>query len=488
MFTRQIRHFALTPSCRSTNQALTVSEVYLLSISTPTTTPSTPSPSLSLRIKSKIRNHASWTAEADALLLDLRAQGQTWNQIGQALGKSRQACNRRFDAVLDPEMGTAFWTQQPDRNQTLRQLVTQGFGWKHIATQLETKASACEKQWRTLERERILASAGVVVEAVTTKEGEHGEKNQDHSSDVRTKSSQFRTANVQLLNRAVIEYGTDQWERIAERVFESRFSPTYLRLRYAKLERSRKIWTEEQDEHLLMETVRCYKSNPLPAPSTVVLSSLDVLSKSQWETVACVIPGEHTATECRERWLRLQLNKTGRRIWSSVLDINDGENMTRQQKPLASRVAWTPEQSQRLESIVLNMKRGSINVIEWGKVSTLMDREFTKEQCESRWNRLVRRTNCTSRGRWNNEEIDSLIRGICDLGDQWTKISQKWVPGRTPKTIQGKWKTIVSKLNQEMVIRRWTWPVACTETFGEQTGMLLGELPSRWPNLCQMPM
>ncbi|KAK3817440.1 MAG: hypothetical protein J3Q66DRAFT_339901, partial [Benniella sp.] len=331
LFTRQIRHFALTPPCRSARQGAAWSDQPsspLLSTGTGSPSPS-PSVPLQVHFSAKKRNHSSWTEEADALLLDLRAQGKTWTQIGQVLGKSRQACNRRFDAVLDPENGATFWTLQADRNQTLLQLVAQGLGWKQIADRLGTKASACEKQWRILEQERIALAASAAAAAVVAQDVQGNPSVTTQNSRVQgqpsmetmTTPSRFPVAEVQLLKNAVAKYGDNQWEWMAEKVFCSRFSPTFLRRQYIKLERTRRIWTEKQEAHLLAETKSCYQRNHLPTPSPAVPSSLDALSESQWESVACTIPGDHSPAECRERWLRIHLNTTGQRTQKNSLII-----------------------------------------------------------------------------------------------------------------------------------------------------------------------
>jgi hypothetical protein len=168
-----------------------------------------------------------------------------------------------------------------------------------------------------------------------------------------------------------------------------------------------------------------------------------------------------------------------------LANTNDENKANAQTSHDNNRTSWSPEQSRRLEVIASHVKDDSTGGIDWDKVSELMNREFTKHQCKSRWNRILSRAKCTSGGPWDNKEIECLVQGVCEFGDQWTKISEHWIPGRTPSFIQGKWKAIVGKLNQNMVIRRWTWPEACVASFGQSLGKPLGDLSSRWPKLCQ---
>ncbi|KAG0237900.1 hypothetical protein B0O80DRAFT_442931 [Mortierella sp. GBAus27b] len=545
LFSRPIRRFASTP----VRQAPLADQRPSPSLSTPASrSPSSPSPSsppASSRVYflAKIkRNSASWTQEADALLLDLRAQGQTWARIGQALGKSRQACNRRFDAVLDPEKGAAFWTLEPKRNKTLQNLVAQGFGWKPIAARLGTNGYACEKQWRILEQERI-ASAGAAAAtapaaaAATAEQPGTGDlAGQDPMEQARAPTTgktarRFTLADGQLLKNAVAEHGDQDWDLISDQVFDAMFSPTYLRRRYATLERTRKVWTEIQDQHLLSLTSRYFQRDQAPPSPATARSSLDTLSVNQWEAIARAIPGEHSPAECRERWLRMQLRTTGqgqqqqeeqqgqgqrRTRKNPLMSVSDADirpssdresdssddggrggngrdnhnrdddgNRTKRPASHEKRVSWTPEQSKRLETIALSFKDNPSTggAIQWDKVSEAMGKEFTKGQCKTRWARMGNRAKCTTTGPWENEEVEHLIQGICEFGDQWTKISQKWIPGRTPSFIQGKWKAVAAKLQKEMVIQRWSWSTACVETFGEPLGRPLGELPSRHPHL-----
>ncbi|KAG0370761.1 hypothetical protein BC939DRAFT_462770 [Gamsiella multidivaricata] len=472
---QQIRPFFFTSSYRSNHLALTQSD------SIPSSDTPTPSQTVRLRIDSAghKRNSLSWTPEADSILLDLRAKGQTWAQIGEVLGKSRQACNRRFDSVIDPNNGASFWTLHPEKNHALKQLVAEGQGWKHIADQLGTKASACEKQWRLLERERILAEELV---------------NKERSQDTTTLSEErlrhrFRTADVHLLKKAVAERGSDQWDLIATDIFESRYTAAYLRYQHARLERMRRVWTEQQDRDLYQAMTDWHSRKRLPTAVATFQSVVDTLTQSEWDTVARSLTGEHTALECRERWLRMQLKGTRQR--KSLLDTTSTDNtvksMTSVTKQGGKREIWTAEQSQRLVSIIKSMENLEGGVLEWDKISKRMNGEFTKVQCKSRWTRMMKQAQYSSTGPWDEEEIENLIRGVVEMGDKWTEISRKWVPGRTPTYVQAKWKSIASKLKKEMVIRRWTWQQVCVETFGETSGKVLGELSSSRPHLCAIP-
>ncbi|KAF9898336.1 DNA binding transcription coactivator transcription factor [Lobosporangium transversale] len=493
------------------------------------------SSSVRLRIHSSgpKRNDSDWTPEHDSILLSLRAQGKTWTQIGEALGRSRQACNRRFDSVLNPESGEAFWKSQPHKNHLLKEYVRQRQSWKTIAHHLGTKASACERQWRILARQ----SQAQGQNQGHSMDHEDGRDDMEHlgPSRVNALSSldrvsitsvnriRWTAAQVQRLKHAVAEYGLNNWETIANSVFDGQFTPTYLRRQYTKLEQRRKVWREQQDKELSSAVMNLYKSLfptlPTPSSSESVSPKImdDVLSQNQWDMVAKSISGEHSASECRAHWLRMQLwalsrQLRGRKNVSVDAIDHDGDgnnhNIHQQNAPASSsesciasasqdeRGLWTLQQSQRLESIIKSMKESAsisdtsntMFTIDWDKVSALMDHKFTKQQCKSRWNRMLRQVQgSTTSGRWDEEEIENLVVGVYNLGPQWAEIRRNWVHGRAPTFIQGKWVSIRNKVYNEMVVQRWTWMQASIEIYGQHIGETLGKVAERWPSLCEMP-
>ncbi|KAF9171227.1 hypothetical protein BGX21_008875 [Mortierella sp. AD011] len=492
----------------------------------------------------KQKNYSQWTSETDNQLLSLRSQGKTWIEIGKILGRSRQACNKRYDAILCPESGAPFWEKYPEKIQILQDLRAQGWGWPVIALQVGTKASSCERQWKKVERDRLTALATTTTTATTIDEAaETLEATTDHMKPI----LRFKSSHVPLLKDAVAKYGTNQWETISIEVFKSMITPEYLKHHYLKLERKRKSWTDRQNEQLInavqnicsKNKINLVESNPVrPAvPTTkeevtaatitmpISLTRIDdILNESHWEDVAESIPG-HTASECRERWIRLRAWESG---LSRIFARNSGENklntnsshendssqpLERQQRRSSKSttecsseryIRWTPEQTQRLETSVKTAKDSSDwNHRGWENVATLMDSEFTKEQCKARWFRLQReikstRSNNTNGGqgggdgdgggRWGRDEIEDLIKGVHEFGFDWMKIKQKWVQGRTGSLCQGKWTRVKTKLNLEMAVRKCSWRQVCRDIYGPEIGRMLDELPERWPSICDMPV
>ncbi|KAF9943363.1 hypothetical protein BGZ67_000043 [Mortierella alpina] len=435
--------------------------------------PSAPSSSPRLRIHSASskRNSSYWSPEDDSLLLDLRHKGQPWHQIGQALGRSRQACNRRFNAVLDPDNGKPFWARHPEMNVILETLVAKRLGWNKIADYIGINASSCEKQWRELKQQQRLEQhqqQQSCMQADTTAEGPQRRP---------SKQRPFRRADVELLKAAVAEHGNYRWDSIAEIVFQSRYTVHHLRYQYTKLERRRQVWTLQQEGTLLQVVAGLVPKDRLITPEKVAIPD------SQWDAVADTIQGEHTGEECRRRWLKLQLTGskgTGKGGDGPTQSANSSARL-----PTSTRVVWTAEQSLLLESIIQDMKntKSPEDQIAWKVVSDRMGPGFSKAQCKSRWNRMIEQSALSKTGRWNSQELEHLFSGLLAVGPAWTEIHRDWLPGRSPKFIHGKWKQILSRVSQDQVIQRLSWQDACVKSFGSAVGGILDQAAKRWPNI-----
>ncbi|KAF9581314.1 hypothetical protein BGW38_001710 [Lunasporangiospora selenospora] len=340
----------------------------------------------------------------------MRQQGHTWKEIGLALGRSRQACNRRFDAHLNPRFGPSstiahegsphvsdslpltktdqlgqFWKEDPEKIEVLKTMVQEGFAWKEIAQKLgDIKASACEKQWRLLRRQ---ASPPLLKPS--------REKKTRVSSDVDTISSpnptqgcpastQFRRADLERLKRAVDDYGVDQWDRISTEIFQSQLCASLLRYQYTQMERRRRVWTIAQEKTLLqlvqtrtgsraMTDKAGTTSNTAHTTTTgMVMEAIASLSDEQWESISRDVPGEHTGEECRKQWLTLELSPSrkllrdreeGHETDSCKKSVNvfTKDLMEPSETARKQRATWTREQTQRLESIIEGMRALSDN-------------------------------------------------------------------------------------------------------------------------------
>ncbi|KAF9289096.1 hypothetical protein BGZ68_010051 [Mortierella alpina] len=430
-------------------------------------TPSPPSassssPRLRIHSASSKRNCSWWSPEDDSRLLDLRHKGHSWLQIGQALGRSRQACNRRFNAVLDPDNGEPFWARHPEMNVILETLVAKRLGWSKIADYIGINASSCEKQWKELKQRQELTQ----------------QQQEQTANDQRLVQRPFRREELERLKAAVAEHGTYRWDTIAHTVFQSRYTVNYLRYQYTKLERKRQVWTVQQEDNLLQVVPQWVSKDQHMQPEKVVIPD------SQWDAVADTIEGEHTGEECRRRWLKLQLSGSRRIGKDKGMSTLSAESSTRSRQE-SKRVVWTAEQSLHLKSIIQDLKSTQYpeGCIEWKVVSERMGPEFSKAQCKSRWIRMSEQSASSKTGPWTSQELGQLFSGLLAIGPAWTEIHREWLPGRSPKFIQGKWKQLANRVNQDQIIQRLSWQDACTKSFGSEMGGILDQATKKWPNI-----
>lgn len=416
------------------------------------------SPRLRIDHAGRKRNSAAWTPEADQQLLDLRAQGQTWTQIGQILGKSRQACNRRFDTVLDPKLGRNFWEEDPDRVEILVALVQQKFTWSEIAEQLGTKASSCEKQWRITQRKD---------------EGDSNDKGDKEAKESKM-PPKFTRKGLATLKAAVMEHGTDQWDTIAREAFDSVFTPTQLRHQHMNLERKRNVWTVAQEASLSLTVVTLFGDIPDITQCDIIISD------DRWQSIASQIPGDHTGIECRKKWLKLRVLEQKKPTMARHEEEDD-------------RVTWTQEQSALLRELIEDIKIHGLRQhaneppkIDWDWVAEEMGGAFTRTQCKSRWTRMSNTTSSTKTGPWQPQELESMVTGLCQEGASWTVIHRKHLSSRSPSFIQGKWKSMAAKIRQDMVIHQRSWLESCKELFHGTLVETLQELKKRRPELCSL--
>ncbi|KAF9566003.1 hypothetical protein EC968_003940 [Mortierella alpina] len=358
-------------------------------------------------------------------------------------------------------------------NAVLESLVAQRLAWSKIADYIGINASSCEKQWKELKQQQEVERQK---QQQTCMQIETTAQDPQKIRDNMLKRRRFGMADVELLKTAVAEYGTDRWDSIAQTAFQSRYTVNYLRYQYTQQERKRQVWTLQQTDNLLQVVARLVSKDQHMRPEEVVIPD------SQWDIIADTIEGDHTGEECRRQWLKLQLS--GSKQIGNDMDKSTHTKYSPTISKKSKRVVWTAEQSQFLNAIIHDMKAQSPEGhIDWKVVSEEMGSGFSKAQCKSRWIRMNEQSALSKTGSWNYQELEQLFSGLLAVGPAWTEIHREWLPGRSPKFIQGKWKQILGRVNHVQVIQRLSWQDACAKSFGSAAGGTLDLAAKRWPNI-----
>ncbi|KAF9281037.1 hypothetical protein BGZ68_006867 [Mortierella alpina] len=92
------------------------------------------------------RNAYAWTPELDAKLFDMRLEGCTWKEIGEAIGRDHAACHSRYVRYLDPSLQT--WT--PQKTERLNALVAAGKTWRQVSDELLMTQTIVREKWNSL--------------------------------------------------------------------------------------------------------------------------------------------------------------------------------------------------------------------------------------------------------------------------------------------------------------------------------------------------
>ncbi|KAG0238084.1 hypothetical protein BGW42_007638 [Actinomortierella wolfii] len=485
------------PNCQSDIAALSTDDTQQTT-DTPTIKSHQPRVA-TFKILTHSRNNEPWTSEDDRRLVALKSQGLTWSSIASILKRHRTACSRRYDKLTVPDplsktiSGDAsthidpVFAENAKNRERLFNLVNQGISWAKIGQEFGLKANVCQIQWRRLRRQ-IFDSSN---ESVTA------EKQTTLASPSTTSSIRSLKNLMSVLVPAVQTYGTDQWETISQQVFGGGFSPAWLRHQYVKYEQKRSKWTKQEGQELI-DAVQA----ALGAPITD--QNYD-LTLPQWEAIASKTGGKRTVEDCRRRWRLHQLAQA-----SAESSARKSHQVETNEKQVSDRyIPWTDEASARLVSLIPACSKsvGEKELIDWLKVEDGMKSfGYTKLQCKARWNRMIRISNLTSTSLpvtatsatsmgttslvrvssqpWDQQEIETLLRGIADQGDRgWTNIQREYLPNRLAKGIQGKWDGIIRKLLRESYVNLTSIEHEAERLYGQVARKELEQIIAKWPCL-----
>ncbi|KAG0071572.1 hypothetical protein BGZ89_010175 [Linnemannia elongata] len=99
-----------------------------------------------------LRNVYIWTPEIDAKILEMRLEGNTWHEIGAAIGREHSACHQRYLKELDPALHKQW---NPEKLERLNAMVADGKSWRYISEKLLITQSICREKWISMNQELV---------------------------------------------------------------------------------------------------------------------------------------------------------------------------------------------------------------------------------------------------------------------------------------------------------------------------------------------
>ncbi|THU91625.1 hypothetical protein K435DRAFT_860155 [Dendrothele bispora CBS 962.96] len=99
----------------------------------------------------------AWSPEEDRLLIDLyNAHGPKWSYIARHIeGRTDDACSKRYNEALDPNLKKHNWTSDED-NQLLLLHAELGEKWVDIGKRMQRGGLACRNRYKLLERKGLI--------------------------------------------------------------------------------------------------------------------------------------------------------------------------------------------------------------------------------------------------------------------------------------------------------------------------------------------
>lgn len=107
---------------------------------------------------------------------------------------------------------------------------------------------------------------------------------------------------------------------------------------------------------------------------------------------------------------------------------------------------WTPDEDERLKSLVEELGTGK-----WTLLAEKLANGRTGVKCRQRWLDISSNRNV---GKWTTEEVNKLIQGHKEYGNQWSRIAAEFVKTRSPRCCFQKWQTMT--VSSEMKGKNWS--------------------------------
>ncbi|KAF9950799.1 hypothetical protein BGZ70_001227 [Mortierella alpina] len=453
-----------------------------------------------------------WTPERDEILLRMKEETPevTWREIGQKLGTSYVNCHTRYKAVLQPLIEQS-WTARTTAQ--LQEMVEQGQTWDDISNALGIHRRACKQQWLVINCDRDNAAkaakamgerAGVIGSTYTKILQQRIERNYDGrdwdqllcaqsvdrpaqtEEQKRQQRHQWLEKNpawtpleeTRLIQR-VLKSGLNAWDNIAEALNTEaersrHFTAVECRIRWKNLDMPvhRGIdlhdWTPSNQ--------RLFWSTWLHYREASGMDRTEAVEDDIWERISQDprVPGDKE--QCRlyfetATWKLESLSENSLTTFAQR-QVNAEETRLSLKDDLAEngthkpRYQWSKRRSAMLQRFIqLEMRQPSQQrrkTMSWPNIIRRINRrpqdqeshhdddddddaqgdgvlDLRVSQCIFHWKRHLK---LAPGPRWTHSEVKLLEQGIRELGYNWRKIQERYLPWRQTSMLIPQWYLI----------------------------------------------
>jgi hypothetical protein len=292
-----------------------------------------------------LRNVYVWTPEIDAKILEMRLEGNTWHEIGAAIGRDHTACHQRYLKELDPALHKQW---NPEKLDQLNAMVADGKSWRYISEKLLITQTVCREKWMSMNKDLVQKAKEIkrlerprVVRPVR----ENGSSTIEtyRKSGTLTASKYRWCANVEALLLELKDRGLN-WRQIAS-VFGMVPSSCYLRYRHRLKPQLKSGWIPPKLDisnmpyYLLPQRIR-----PLPSALNTISSAAatDIIPNTMTSSTLATAKGGGGFIP----WLRTRNSlPKDNSVPSALLGVLSDDFSYDLREPISSKTrTWTPEE------------------------------------------------------------------------------------------------------------------------------------------------
>ncbi|KAG2219491.1 hypothetical protein INT45_010411 [Circinella minor] len=392
--------------------------------------------------QSHIKKRLPWTPEEDQLLLKgYNELGRQWSKISRQYLPHRFRVNirDRYDETLSPTVKKDPWTES-ELDLLLRRHIMYGEDWIKIAEGLDGRTPrACQRKWLqkigpSLKSNNILDPNNDHPRLGTKKDETNSNNNKRHWSRKETK----------LFWHLACAHDC-HWNQVSKIIGYDRVACSYkfyedikeiqplLDMQYNDDNDNKNSFKQRSDETKLewkrrvALQMRDWIDSKYTLDTDPSTGALIVTDDSHWTDEDIELLKATTENKQRIHWRKVavKVGKSATRCRSKYLELAG---------PPIRRGRWTPKEDEQLiESIKMHGIQWEKVTEEMHKKSDMGDGVRSVTQCRYRWNHKLKYHNqFIMGGNFNQEEKELVQEGVHMFGNNWTAISETYLPHRTP--------------------------------------------------------